>query len=241
MEPILVLKGVTKRFGGLVAVNNVSFDVKKGEILGLIGPNGAGKTTIFNLITGFYKPDAGKIFFMGEDITGKSPYVISKKGIGRTFQIVKPLLGLTAMENVMTAALLKAKDFDEAAQKSLELLEFTGLYPKRFVKAASLNLVERKRLELSRALAIDPDLLLLDEVVAGLNPREIDEVLDLLREINARGKTLLIVEHVMRAIMNISQRIIVLHHGSKLAEGTPKEVANDRRVIEAYLGGREEV
>ncbi len=236
MNPILVLEGVTKRFGGLVAVNNVSFYVNEGEILGLIGPNGAGKTTIFNLITGFYKPDAGRIFFKGEDITGKPPYVVSKMGIGRTFQIVKPLLGLTVMENVIIAALLKARDFADASQKSLEMLEFTGLYDKRFLKASSLNLVERKRLELSRALALDPDLLLLDEVVAGLNPREIDEVLDLLKEINQEGKTLLIIEHVMRAIMSISNRIVVLHHGSKLAEGKPEEVANDRRVIEAYLG-----
>ncbi|RLG50764.1 MAG: ABC transporter ATP-binding protein [Thermoproteota archaeon] len=234
--PLLEVRDVTKRFGGLVAVNSVSFSIDEGEIVGLIGPNGAGKTTLFNVISGFYKPEAGRVLFMGRDITGKPPYTIAKLGIGRTFQIVKPLLNLTVLENVVTAALLKSSSLSEAKERASEVLEFTGLHEKRMLKASALNLVERKRLELSRALAIDPKLLLLDEVAAGLNPREVDSLLELLRQINSAGKTILMVEHVMRAVMTISQRVIVLHHGSKLAEGTPSEVASDRRVIEAYLG-----
>ena len=238
-DNILSGENITKRFGGLVAVNDVSFTLKKGEILGLIGPNGAGKTTLFNIISGYYRPEEGKVYFKGEDVTGKRPYEMARRGVGRTFQIVKPLQALSVLDNVTISALLRHGQKEKAAEKAKEVLEFTGLYDMRFNKAGSLNLEEKKTLELSRALALEPELLLLDEVGSGLNPTEIDEVLTLLRKISSRGITMLIVEHVMRAIMNISQRILVLHHGSKLAEGTPAEIAKDVEVVEAYLGSEQ--
>jgi branched-chain amino acid transport system ATP-binding protein len=234
-EVILSVKDVVKRFGGLVALNRVSFDMIKGEILGLIGPNGSGKTTLFNVITGYYKPDEGKVFFENEEITNKPPYEIANKGIGRTFQIVKPFLRLTVLENVVASALLKYTK-EDAISQSIEILKLVKLYDKRFVESSSLNLVEKRKLELARALALKPKLLLLDEVLAGLNPTEIDEMLILLRKINKMGISILMVEHVMRAVMNISDRIIVLHNGIKIAEGSPIEVANTKKVIDVYLG-----
>lgn len=236
-EAILRLIGVTKRFGGLVAVNRVSFDVMEGEILGLIGPNGAGKTTLFNVISGLYKPDEGRIIFRGVDVTRWPAHKRAKLGIARTFQIVRPLSNLTVMENVLVGALQKLRNVDEALAKAKEVLERVGLYEKRYMRAGTLNVVEKKRLELARALATDPALLLLDEVAAGLNPREVEDLLELLRETNRSGVTMIMVEHVMKAVMGIADRIVVLHHGRLLAEGTPKEVCSNPAVIEAYLGG----
>lgn len=236
MDEILRCDGVTKRFGGLVAVDNVSISVKKGEFVGLIGPNGAGKTTLFNCISGYYKPDKGRIYFKGIDVTGKPPYVLAKLGMGRTFQIVKPLPRLTVLENVIISVLLKTEDIEDAYKKAVDMLDYVGLRDKMLLPARSLNVAEKKRLELARALALDPELLLLDEVVAGLNPTETDNMLNLLRDIHKKGHTIIMVEHVMRAVMNVSERIIVLHHGKVIAKGTPSEVANNPQVIEVYLG-----
>ena len=236
MDEILKCDGVTKRFGGLVAVDNVSISVKKGEFVGLIGPNGAGKTTLFNCISGYYKPDKGRIYFKGMNVTGKPPYVLAKLGMGRTFQIVKPLPRLTVLENVIISALLKTEDIEDAYKKAVDMLDYVGLRDKMLLPARSLNVAEKKKLELARALALDPELLLLDEVVAGLNPTETDNMLNLLRDIHKKGHTIIMVEHVMRAVMNVSERIIVLHHGKVIAKGTPSEVANNPQVIEVYLG-----
>jgi len=236
VDEILKCDGVTKRFGGLVAVDNVSISVKKGEFVGLIGPNGAGKTTLFNCISGYYKPDKGRIYFKGMDVTGKPPYVLAKLGMGRTFQIVKPLPRLTVLENVIISVLLKTEDIEDAYKKAVDMLDYVGLRDKMLLPARSLNVAEKKRLELARALALDPELLLLDEVVAGLNPTETDNMLNLLRDIHKKGHTIIMVEHVMRAVMNVSERIIVLHHGKVIAKGTPSEVANNPQVIEVYLG-----
>lgn len=232
--------GLTKSFGGLRAVSSLDFEIRAGEIVGLIGPNGSGKTTLFNLISGFYRPDAGRLFFKGKEITGKPPYVIARLGIGRTFQIVRPLPDFTLMENVRIAVLYGrsgTRDMREATERAEEILQVSGLAEKRHRYPLNLALEDRKRLEIARALAIDPDLLLLDEVFAGLNEKEIEKAVTFTFEIKRRfNLTIFMVEHVMKAIMGTCDRIIVLHHGAKIAEGLPEEVARHPDVVSAYLG-----
>ena len=232
---------VWKTFGGLVAVKDVSFKVAEGELLGIIGPNGAGKTTLYNVITGFYKPDRGRILFYGEDITGKPPHELAKKGLVRTFQLVKPFLGMTVLDNVLVSiymrhGIVRGIDEREAVEEAREKLEFVGLLHRENVLAEALPHGEKKRLEIARALAVNPKLLLLDEPVGGLTPTEIDEIVELIRRIHEGGITVIVIEHNMRMVMNLCRRIIVLNFGEILAEGTPEEIASNPEVIKAYLG-----
>ncbi len=235
-DPILRLDKITKTFGGLHAVDQVSFDMAKGEIIGLIGPNGAGKTTIFNVVSGYYAPTRGRIYFKGKDISGKPPYELATIGIGRTFQVVKPFPGLSVLENVLIAAFAKYPKRAAAEAHAWRILEMTGLAARADMSAASLPLAGRKRLEVSKALALEPELLLLDEVVAGLNPTEADQTIELILKLRDQGISIFIVEHIMRVIMNISDRVVVLNFGKQLAVGKPKEVAQEPEVIRAYLG-----
>ena len=233
---LLEIKSLTKTFTGLVAVNELNLYIDKQDILGVIGPNGAGKTTLFNLITGFYSPDRGEIRFKERNLVGLKPFEICSLGVARTFQIVRPFANLSVLENVMIGSFNRASGRMEAEEKAKEILTFLNFFKKRDQKAGSLTRADRKRLELARALATEPEVILLDEVMAGLNDRETGELMELVKIISERGYTLLIIEHVMKAVMNLSNRIIVLNYGVKIAEGTPKEISSDQGVIKAYLG-----
>ena len=235
---LLEINNLTKRFGGLVANDNISMRVDEGEIVGLIGPNGAGKTTLFNCISGFYRPDTGSVRFEGRDITNLSADQICHAGIARTFQIVKVFKDMTVLENVMVGAFCRTSSLEKAREEALKTLAFTGLAEKKDVLAGSLTIADKKRLELTRALATRPKVLMLDETMAGLNPMETREAVELLRRVNAQGITLIVVEHVMEAIMTISDRIVVLDYGRKIAEDVPEKIAVNEEVIKAYLGER---
>lgn len=219
-----------------MALNNLSFGVEKGEIFGVIGPNGAGKTTLFNILTGFYKMDSGRVIYKDEDISGVPPYKLCKKGITRTFQIVKPLKEMTVLENVMVGAFLKTKDLEKAEIKAQETLDLIGLWEKENELAKNLTIPELKRLELARTMATDPTVLLVDEAFSGLNHEEVQTLISVLRKIRAQGVTLLIIEHVMGAIMNLAERIMVMNEGEKIAEGSVREIQVDGKVLEVYLG-----
>jgi branched-chain amino acid transport system ATP-binding protein len=227
---------LVKQFGGLTAVNGVTFEVEKGEIFGLIGPNGSGKTTTFNMISGVYPPTSGKVVYVGREIQGMKPHRICHLGVGRTFQVVKPLGRMSVLDNVIAASFSRVNSMKEARSHALRTLEFCGLSPVQETLAKSLPIAGRKRLEIARAMATRPDLLLLDETAAGLNPTELVEAIDLIRKIRENGVTIVIIEHIMRVIMTISDRIHAINFGQTIAEGMPKEVAANQAVIEAYLG-----
>ncbi len=234
----LEVKGVTKRFGGLVANDDISFDVRDGEIVGVIGPNGAGKSTLFNCITGFHRPNAGSIFFHGTEITRRSADRICKMGIARTFQIVQIISDMTVLENVMTGAFLRHARSRVAREKADEVLKFAGLDGKRDAASTELTIADKKRLEVAMALATQPKVLMLDEAMAGLTPFELKEMIRLIRAVRDSGLTLVIVEHVMEAVMELSDRVIVINSGKKIMEGSPGEVVVNPEVVQAYLGER---
>jgi branched-chain amino acid transport system ATP-binding protein len=240
MTVLLTLDGVSRRFGGLNAVDGVSLTVDQGEIVGLIGPNGAGKTTLINLITGVHPATSGRVRFENNDITRMKPYQIARLGLARTFQIVQPFPRMTVVENVAAGALFcgHAGNVREAETVAREHLAFTGLHDLADRPAASLTLARRKRLELAKSLAMRPRLLMLDEVNAGLNPTEIEEALDIIRKIAEQGVTIIVIEHLMKVVLSISHRVVVLHHGQLIAQGEPRSIVNDTKVIEAYLGAK---
>jgi branched-chain amino acid transport system ATP-binding protein len=236
MSDALVIKGLSKRFGGLRAVQDVSFSVRENETVALIGPNGAGKTTSFHLITGFHRADSGSVQAFGQEIAGLKPHEICALGLARTFQVAKPFGAMTVLANVMTGAFLRDRHVAAAREKALEAIDFVGLSAREQTPAKDLTTIDQRRLEMARALATQPKILLLDEVMAGLNPSEIDQAVALVGKLSARGLTIVIVEHVMRAIMAVARHIVVLDHGQKIAEGAPKEIVENPEVIRAYLG-----
>jgi branched-chain amino acid transport system ATP-binding protein len=242
MQSLLVCTEVSKRFGGLQALKNVNFTVNRGEIVGLVGPNGSGKSTLLNLISGVYKPDSGQILFEGKDISKLPPHKICAKGITKTAQTVQSFPEMTAVENVLTSVLFNKEKFagkTDGKLRAQELLGFVGLSKEKFdVPAKNLNVVELRRIQLAKALATSPKLLLLDELLTGLTPKESDEAIELIKLINKQGITVLIVEHVMRVIMGLCNRVIVLQHGEKICDGTPKQVCSDENVVKVYLGKR---
>lgn len=243
MSTIIEVQGITKSFRGLKAVSDVSFTVEEGAITGMIGPNGAGKSTTFNMICGYYPPTSGTILYRGENITGKRAYEYADMGIARTFQIMKPLGNLTVLDNVASSAFFgryKAKNLKQAREIARETLEFTGLYAKRNVLAREMGTPDQKRLEMARALATRPQMLFLDEVMAGLNPAETEDAIALIRRINDNGVTIFLIEHIMKAVVSLCEKVIVLHHGEKIATGTPEQVMNDPYVMEVYLGKKKE-
>jgi branched-chain amino acid transport system ATP-binding protein len=236
---LLEVKNLLKSFGGLIAVKDLDLTVSDGEIVGLIGPNGSGKTTLFSLISGFLRPDRGGIRFDGSDITGLKPYRVCRSGIARTFQLTKPFGGMTALQNAMVGRMYgieRMASIRQAEEECEKILEFVGLGGRGRALASGFNIVDRKRLEIARALATKPRLLLLDEMMSGLTHKEMEEALQLVRAIGQSGVTLIVVEHVMKAILDVSSRLIVLNHGEKIAEGKPQEVVRHEKVIEAYLG-----
>jgi branched-chain amino acid transport system ATP-binding protein len=237
MTALLSLDGVSKRFRGLVAVDRLGFEIEQGGIFAVIGPNGAGKTTLFNMIAGVFPPDSGSIAFANERIDGLAPDQICRRGIGRTFQIVRPFPALSVEDNVIVGALLHRHDVVAARAHAHDVLRRLELYDKRAQRASALTLPDRKRLEVARALATDPKLLLLDEVMAGLRPTETDRIVAILKDLNRdMGLTILLIEHVMRAVMALAARVLVMHHGAAIAQGAPAEVVRDRAVIDSYLG-----
>ena len=239
MSEIVILKTehLTIKFGGLVANNDVNIYLKKGEILGLIGTNGAGKTTLFNMLAGALKPTSGKIYFKDQDITGKPAHKICKMGIGRTYQVVQPFTDLTVEENVMVGCLNRHRNVELARMRADEILHDLGLEKYIHTKGANLGLPQLKRMEIARALATEPEIILLDEVMAGLNPAECEEAMDIVRGLRDKGYTIIMIEHIMKAVMNVSERIYVLNQGVVIAEGTPREISTNQQVIDSYLGG----
>lgn len=235
-DALLSVRGVSKRFGGLVAVNDVSFDVLPGDVVSIIGPNGAGKTTLFNLLTGQLAPSAGQVLFEGQDISGLSPNRRAALGLGRTFQISQTLTSLSVIENAMVGAFLHHASIKAASRRAEEVLHLVGLADRAGVRAGILTLSERRRLEVARALALDPRIVLLDEVMAGLNPTEVEELVGLVERLNSEGHTFLVIEHNLKVVRRFSRRVIVIERGAKLAEGTADDVLRDPRVVEAYIG-----